>query len=786
MTALPVGKNFGRPVRRVEDERFVLGKGKYVDDIILPNQSYASFVRSPYAHAKIIGLDAAPALEMPGVLRIVTGADMADLPAMPCGWMIKSQDGEEMKVGHRPVLASETVRYVGEPIAIVIADTKEQSRDAAEAVLVEYEELQTIVDCADAMNADAPQLHADIPDNLSFDWGLGDEATTDAALEGAAHKVTLTLRNNRLIPNAIEPRACNAQWEAYDEKLTVYMTHQNPIGMRMFFAAGFGLAAEHKLRMVSPDVGGGFGSKAHNYPEEVAIAFAAKLVDRPVKWTADRTESFLTDAHGRDHLTTATLGLSDDGKFLALKVDTLANMGGYLCSTGSLIPTYMYATMLSGQYVIPAIFNRTRAVYTNTCPVDAYRGAGRPEAAYLVERMVNLAAHKLGIDQAEIRRKNFIRDFPYQTPVVYEYDSGDYETGLDQALELGDYSGFETRRAESLSRGKIRGIGISAYVEACGIGPTAMLAKLGGSAGMWDSAEVRVHPVGTIEILSGAHSHGQGHATTLAQVVADRFGVEMKDISVIQGDTDRVQAGTGTYGSRASIGMSATLQACDKIVAKGKQICAHMMNVDIDTVQFEDGIYSSTATNRTVAFAEMAFAAHAAVDFPTDEIEPGLVENAFFDPPNFTYPSGVYVAEVEIDPETGVTEVVSFAAADDFGTIANPMIVEGQIHGGVTQGIGQALWEECRHDPETAQLVTASFMDYGMPRAEGLPNFKLTFGNTPSPSNPLGMKGCGEAGAIGSPPAVINAICNALDIEHIDMPARPEKVWELCQQRNDV
>ena len=783
MTAVPMGKNFGRPVRRLEDGRFVQGKGRFVDDVILPRQTYAAFVRSPYAHARITGVDAAPALALPGVVRVLTAADLAGAPNLPCGWMIHSRDGSEMKVGPRPILASQVVRYVGEPIAVVVAESRDLARDAAEAVLVGYDELPVVVDCADAMGPEAPRLHADIPANLAYDWDLGDEAAVDAALAGAARTVELTLRNNRLIPNAMEPRACNADWDAADAKLTVWMTHQNPYGMRTMYAGYYGLAAEHSLRIVSPDVGGGFGAKAPNYPEEVAVAFAAKAVGRPVKWTADRTEAFLTDAHGRDHLTTATLGLDADGRFLALKVDTIANMGGYLSTTGSLIPTYMYATMLSGQYVIPAIHCRTRAVYTNTCPVDAYRGAGRPEAAYLVERMVNVAARAMGLDQAEIRRRNFIRTFPYQTPVVFEYDSGNYEGSLDQALALADYAGFPARKAEAAARGRLRGIGLAAYVEACGIGPTALLAKLGAGAGMWDSAEVRVNPVGSVEVLSGAHSHGQGHATTIAQLVADRFGVPIESIRVVQGDTDRAPAGTGTYGSRASVGMSATHNACEKIIAKGRRICAHLMDVPEDSIRFEDGVFASAATNRTVPFGEMAAAAHAANAFPTREIEPGLVESSFFDPPNFTYPSGVYVAEVEIDPATGVTEIISFTAADDFGVIANPMIVEGQIHGGLTQGIGQALWEECRYDPDTAQLLTASYLDYGMPRADGLPDFRLTFGCTPSPSNPLGMKGCGEAGAIGSPPAVINAICDALDIEHLDMPARPERVWRLCQAK---
>ncbi|TNE61530.1 MAG: xanthine dehydrogenase family protein molybdopterin-binding subunit, partial [Sphingomonadales bacterium] len=389
----------------------------------------------------------------------------------------------------------------------------------------------------------------------------------------------------------------------------------------------------------------------------------------------------------------------------------------------------------------------------------------------------------LGIDPAEIRRRNFIREFPYQTPVVYEYDSGDYEKSLDAALELADYAGFAARKAESEARGKLRGVGVAAYVEACGIGPSAKLAKLGGGAGMWESAEVRVHPVGTVEVLTGAHSHGQGHATTFAQVVSDRFGVPIENISVVQGDTARIQAGTGTYGSRASVGMSATLRACDQIIEKGKKIAAHLMEVEYDAVEFEDGIFSSKDTNATIAFPEMAFAAHAASGFPTDEIEPGLVATSFFDPPEFTYPAGVYVCEVEIDPDTGTVDIASFCAADDFGNVANPMIVEGQVHGGVTQGIGQALWENALYESDTGQLMSASFMDYGMPRAEGVPDYKLVFSGVPSPSNPLGMKGCGEAGAIGSPPAVINAVCNALNVRHVDMPATPEKIWRICQER---
>ena len=785
MNVPAVATKFGQSVKRLEDTRFLRGKGKYVDDMILPGQAYAAFTRSPFAHARIADIDIASALEMPGVMHIMLGKDLveAGLPPLPCGWMIHSRDGEPMKVGVRHALAVDRVRYVGEPVALVIAQNRDEARNAAEAIFVDYDDLPVTTDITDAMTDGAQLVHDEVAGNVSFDWEIGDQTATDAAFEGAAHVARISLRNNRLIPNAIEPRAVNAHWDPIEEKLTVYMTHQNPVGMRMFYAGVFGLASEHKLRIVSPDVGGGFGSKAHNYPEELAVAFSAKLVDCPIKWTADRTEAFLTDAHGRDHITEAELALDADGRFLALRVDTLANMGAYLSSTGSLIPTYMYATMLSGQYRIPAIYNRTRGIYTNTCPVDAYRGAGRPEAAYLVERIVNVAAAQLGIDQAEIRRRNFIKEFPFQTPVIYEYDSGDYERTLDEALKLGDYAGFVDRKHRSEAEGKLRGIGVSAYVEACGIGPTAKLAALGSGAGMWESAEVRVHPVGTVEVLTGAHSHGQGHATTFAQIVSDSFGVPIDNVSVIEGDTDRVQAGTGTYGSRASVGMSATLRACNQIIAKGKSIVAHLMDVDVAAVEFQDGIFSSNQSNVTIAFAEMAYAAHAASGFPTSEIEPGLVATSFFDPPNFTYPAGVYVCEVEIDPQTGVVEIASFCAADDFGNVANPMIVEGQVHGGVTQGLGQALWENAVYDRDSGQLLSASFMDYGMPRASGVPEYRLTFSGTPSPSNPLGMKGCGEAGSIGSPPAVMNAICNALGIEHLDMPASPEKIWRICREQ---
>ena len=776
---------FGQSVKRVEDARLITGRGRFVDDLVFPGQTHAAFVRSPYAHATIAGIDLESAQDMPGVIRIFTGRELADagLPPLPSGWNLSSVDGTPARVGLHHALAVDAIRFVGEPVALVIAETRDQARDAADAVLVEYQELPTVVDLAAAVAEGAPQLHDGIAHNRAFEWEIGGSAEVDAAFAAATRRVTLSLRNNRLIPNAIEPRAINVQWSAFDQAMTIHLTHQNPIGMRGFFAIMLGLPSENSLRVVSPDVGGGFGSKAPAYAEEFAVAFAAKMLDRPVKWTAERSESFLTDAHGRDHLTTAELAMDDDGRFLGLRVHTLANLGAYISTSNALVVSYMYATMLSGQYAIPAIHARVEGVYTNTCPVDAYRGAGRPEAAYLIERLANIAAREIGVDQAEIRRRNFIRQFPYQTPLIYCYDSGDYEGCLDAALGLADYPGFAARKAESQARGKLRGIGLSAYVEACGIGPSKLLASLGGGGAMWESCEIRVQPGGSIEVLTGAHNHGQGHQTVYAQIVSERFGVPMDSINVVQGDTDRIQAGTGTYGSRASVGLSAAVHSCDKIVAKGCAIVAHMLEVDLADVVFADGIYSSAASNRTVTFVEMAQAAHGAASFPTDQIEPGLVATSFFDPPNFTYPAGVHVCEVEIDPETGVVEVVAFNAADDFGNVANPLIVEGQVHGGVTQGIAQALWENALYDPDNAQLMTASYMDYGMPRADSLPEFGLCFWPSPTPVNPLGMKGCGEAGAIGAPPAVINAVCDALGMDHIDMPASPEKIWQLCHTR---
>jgi len=673
-------------------------------------------------------------------------------------------------------------RYVGDAVAVVVADSAAVAREAAELVEVEYDELPAAVDVVSAGSADAPEIHAGITNNQVYDWELGDAAGVGAAFERAARVVELDLVNNRLVPNAMEPRSLNASFDAAMEQYTLYITSQNPHGLRMTLAAVIGFGPEHKIRVISEDVGGGFGSKAFNYAEEIVCLWASRLAGRPVKWVADRSEAFLTDAHGRDHVTQAALALDHDHRMIALRVHTQANVGAYLSSFGSLIPTYMYAPLLSGQYLIPHIHAKVVARYTNTTPVDAYRGAGRPEAGYVVERLVEAAAREVGMDSAAFRRLNFIEAFPHPTPVETTYDAGNFHASLDAALLLIDRRGFEVRRSASLAKGKLRGFGIGAYIEAAGIGPSAKLGRQGSGAGLWESAEVRVNPTGSVEVLTGCHSHGQGHETTYAQLVADRLGINLDDVDIMHGDTDKIQFGMGTFGSRSGpVGLSAISIACDKIVVKASRIASHLMDVSIDSVSFEDGEFSSHQTNQRLAFAEVALNAYTAHHFPTDEIEPGLKEGCFFDPPDFNYPAGSHVCEVEIDRDTGKVEIVAYAAVDDFGTLVNPMIVEGQVHGGVAQGIGQALLEHVVYD-EHGQLLTGSLMDYCLPRADDLPDIEVGFTNTPTTTNPLGIKGCGEAGAIGAPPAVVNAITDALGGRDIDMPATPEKVWRIIRE----
>lgn len=771
-------EGIGARVVRKEDKRFITGKGRYVDDIKLTGMTHAYFVRSPHAHAKVKGIDSSAALKMPGVVAVLTGKQLVDdkVGNLICGWAITSKDGSPMKMGAWPAMAPETVRFVGQAVAVVIAESKNLARDAAEAVVVDYEELPAVADMQAAIKAGAPQLHPEAPGNQVYDWVIGDEGATDAAFAKAANVVKLDVTNNRLAPNAMEPRAAIADYDAAEEHFTLYTTSQNPHVARLVLSAFYNIAPEHKLRVIAPDVGGGFGSKIFIYPEEMVALWASKKVERPVKWTGDRTEAFLTDAHGRDHITHAEMAFDASNKIIGLKVKTYANFGAYMSLFSSSVPTYLYATLLSGQYNIPAIHAEVIGVYTNTTPVDAYRGAGRPEASYLIERLMETAARQLKVDPAELRRSNFITQFPHQTPVIMAYDTGDFNASLDAAMKAIDYAGFPARKAKAKADGKLRGIGVSCYIEACGIAPSKAVGSLGAGVGLWESAEVRVNPVGTIEILTGSHSHGQGHETTFCQLVAERLGIPISQVSIVHGDTDKVQFGMGTYGSRsAAVGLTAILKAMEKMESKAKKIAAHALEASEADIVIENGEFKVTGTDKAIALPMVALAAYTAHNLP-DGMEPGLKESAFYDPTNFTFPAGAYICELEVDPGTGKTSFVNFVAADDFGRLINPMIVEGQVHGGLAQGIGQALLEHAIYDAN-GQPVTASFMDYAMPRADDLPSFNLSHTTTLCPGNPLGIKGCGEAGAIGASAAVINAITDAIGKNNLEMPATPDRVW---------
>ena len=772
----------GARVARKEDKRFITGNGNYTDDMTVGHMSHAVFVRSPHAHARIVSIDASVALVMDGVDGVLTGADLAEdgIGGLICGWAISSKDGSPMNMGVHPAIAADTVKCVGDQVAVVVARTRELARDAAEKVNVTYEVLPAVADLATARNEGQPQIHPEAPRNTIYEWELGNAAAVEAALSGAANVIRLDLTNNRLAPNAMEPRSAIGVYSAGDDALTLYNTSQNPHVARLVLAAFVGMAPEHKLRVVAPDVGGGFGSKIFIYPEETVCLWAARRLGVNVKWTADRSEAFLTDAHGRDHITHAEMAFDGNNKITGFKIKTTANLGAYMSTFSSSVPTYLYATLMSGQYNIPAIHAEVDAVYTNTVPVDAYRGAGRPEATFVVERMMETAARQLGVDPAELRRTNFITEFPHQTPVIMAYDAGDYVASLDKAMEIVDYAGLAGRKDEAKSRGKLRGLGFSNYIEACGIAPSAAVGSLGAGVGLWESAEVRMNPTGSVEILTGSHSHGQGHETTFAQLVSERFGVGVDNVDIVHGDTDKVQFGMGTYGSRSgAVGMSAILKALEKVEAKAKTIAAHLMEASVDDIVIEDGQLKVAGTDKALSWTDVSLAAYTAHNLP-EGMEPGLKEGAFYDPTNFTFPAGCHIAEVEVDPDTGVTEIVRFVAVDDFGNIINPMIVEGQVHGGLTQGIGQALLENIAYDSD-GQLITGSYMDYCMPRADDVPSYDVATTVTECPGNPLGIKGCGEAGAIGSPPAIINAITDAIGNNDLSMPATPEKVWRAIR-----
>jgi aerobic carbon-monoxide dehydrogenase large subunit len=785
-TEQETGRVFGVSVKRREDPRFITGRGRYTDDIVLPGMLHASFVRSPYAHARITGIDKAAAESAPGVVAVYVGKDLADagVNAIPPGWLLTG-----LKIGDRRVLVTDEVRYVGEAVAVVIADTAARARDAAEMVEVDYEELPVVADPEQAFQGAACVVHECAADNRCFEWNLGDKDATDQAFTGAARVVKQRMLNNRLIPNAIEPRASLASYDRGNDELTLYVTSQNPHVHRLIMGAFVLGVPEHKFRVISPDVGGGFGSKIFIYPEECVVSWASMQLGRPVKWTAERRESFLTDAHGRDHVSEAEMAFDGDGRILGFRVHTIANLGAGLSLFAPCVPTYLYGTLLSGQYAMPAIHVQVHGVYTNTTPVDAYRGAGRPEACYLIERMMDLAANEFGMDPAEIRRKNFIpKDaFPYQTPVALVYDSGNYEPALDRALEMVDYQGFRAEQQRLRGQGKFLGIGFSAYIEACGLAPSQVVGSLGAQAGLYESGTVRVHPTGKVTVLTGSHSHGQGHETTFAQIVADRLGIGMEDVEIVHGDTGRIPFGMGTYGSRSgAVGGSAIAMSVDKVVEKAKKIAAHLLEAAPEDMEFAGGkFFVKGSPDRAKALGEVSLAAYLAHNMPADT-EPGLEATTFYDPSNFVYPFGVHIAIVEVDADTGKVELQRYVAVDDFGNVINPMIVDGQLHGGIAQGVAQALWENAVYD-ENGQLLTGSLMEYGVPKAAQLPMFETDRTVTPSPVNPLGVKGAGEAGTIASTPAIANAVMDALapfGIRHIDIPLTPAKVWAAIQNAN--
>jgi aerobic carbon-monoxide dehydrogenase large subunit len=787
---MPKDHGIGASSKRREDIRFLTGKGTYTDDMNIAGQAYAVMVRSTVANGRIVSVGTATAAGMPGVLATFTGEDFAAVGGNPAGWLINSRDGTPMREPKRPVLAHGKVRHVGDAYAAVIAETYQQAKDAAQAIADAsvIEELPAVVNMADAVANAGNRVHDEIPDNLCFDWGWIEDnrAKVDAAIKSAPHVTTLELVNNRLVPNAMEPRASIGEYfpGTGDYKLTT--TSQNPHLTRLLVAAFVMGIPENKLQVVAPDVGGGFGSKIYHYGEEALVLAAAKKLARPVRWTAERSESFLTDAHGRDHVTKIELASDLEGNFIAFRTETLANVGAYLSNFSTATPTFLHGTLMSGPYKVPNVYVNVKTVFTNTAPVDAYRGAGRPEATYSLERVIDKMCRELGLDPFEVRRKNLLTpdQFPYQSPVGLMYDTGNYQATLDKVMEMADVAGFEKRRAASAAKGKLRGMGLSTWIEACGIAPSNLVGVLGARVGLYDAATVRVNATGNLSVMVGAHSHGQGHETVFAQIVADKLGVPESSVEIVHGDTAKIPFGMGSYGSRSlAVCGTAMDKALDKIIAKGKKIAAHMLEAAEGDISFGDGKFSVAGTDKAKTFGEIAFSAYVPHNYPLETLEPGLEETAFYDPANFTYPAGAYICEVEVDEGTGKVDVVAFHCADDFGNIMNPMIVEGQVHGGVGQGIGQALCEFTTYD-ENGQLLTGSYMDYPMPRAEDVPFYNVDYScQTPCTHNPLGVKGCGEAGAIGSPPAVVNAVIDALQrgghthVTHIDMPVSPSRVW---------
>jgi carbon-monoxide dehydrogenase large subunit len=773
----------GASIKRREDPRFITGKGNYTDDLKLAGLTHAVFVRSPHANAKIRKIDTARASKAPGVVAIFTGKDMTGVNSLPCGWLLP-----ELKIPPHMPLASDAARYVGDPVAIVIAESQSAASDAAEMVAVDWEVLPSVTSTEKAAAKGSPQIHEVAPGNVAFNWAIGDAAATEAAFKAAPVVVKKRIVNQRLVANAIEPRACVARYDDSTGDWTLWVTSQNPHVHRLLMTAFVLGIPEHKVRVIAPDVGGGFGSKIFLYNEETVCTWATRQIKRPIRWTSSRREAFQTDAHGRDHVTDAEIAVSRDGKFLGLRVKTTANLGAYLSTFAPAVPTYLYATLLNGVYEWPAIHAEVTGVFTNTTPVDAYRGAGRPEACYLLERMVDAAAAALKMDAADIRKKNFIPKFAdgYQTKVALSYDSGNYLGAFDKLLGMLDYKKFRTDQAAARAQGRLMGIGFSTYIEACSIAPSKVVGSLGAQAGLWESGKVQVHPTGKVSVFTGSHSHGQGHETTMAQIVADSLGIPMDDVEIVHGDTGRVPFGMGTYGSRsASVGGTAIVMSLDKIKEKGKKIAAHLLEANPKDMEYVGGQFVVKGSpQKAIPFGQVALTAYVPHNYP-DGVEPGLEETSFYDPSNFCFPFGAHACVVEVDPDTGHVKILRYLAVDDVGNVINPMIVDGMVHGGIAQGVAQALWEEAVYDSASGQLVSGSMMDYTLPKADMLPFYETGRTETPTLVNPLGVKGAGETGTIASTPAVVNAVVDALSglgVDHIDaMPLTPERVWKTVQ-----
>jgi carbon-monoxide dehydrogenase large subunit len=780
---MAVAKLFGARVKRREDPRLITGKATYTDDIKLPGMLHAVIVRSPHAHARIVRVDADRARRAPGVVAAFTGADLVGkLGPIPCAWLIPNAD---LKVPPHAVLAVDRVRYVGDAVAVVVAEDRYAARDAAELVHVEYEPLPAVVNAEEAARAGAPQLHAEAPHNIAFRWRVAG-GDIGAAFRQADTTIAQRLINQRLIANAIETRAAVADYRPASGDLTLWVTSQNPHIHRVLLSGVLGIP-EHKLRVISPEVGGGFGSKIFVYPDEAITAFCARELGRPVKWVEDRRENYQVSAQGRDHITDVELAVAKDGTLLGLRGKTFANLGAYLSTAAPGIPTILHGLMLSGCYRLGAIEYEVVGTFTNTAPVDAYRGAGRPEATYLIERLMDLAARELDMDPAEIRRRNFIPPdkFPYQVVTGLTYDSGNYERALDRALSTVEYRALRERQARGPSNGKYLGIGLSTYVEICGLGPSPVAGAVGFQGGLWGSAVVRVHPTGKVNVFIGEKPHGQGEETTFAQVVADEMGLPIEDVQVVYGDTATTPMGWGTYGSRTTpVGGAACALAARKVVEKARKIAAHMLEAAEGDVTFEGGrFFVRGAPDRTKTFQEVCLQAYLAWSLPAG-MEPGLEASTFYDPPNFVYPFGAHVCAVEVDADTGRVEIMRYVAVDDCGRVINPLIVDGQVHGGITQGIAQALYEAAIYDAN-GQLLTGSMTDYAVPKATQVPAYQTSLTETPSPHHPLGLKGVGETGTIAATPAVVNAVMDALrplGVRHIDMPLTPTRVWQAIQE----